>query len=369
MGYLSEIELENFRNYASLKLSFTPGLTIFLGKNGQGKTNLLEAVYFLSLLRSFRCKKIQNLKQWKQVVFRLSGRLEQDDDLADVLQINYGEKRQLKLNGNPLALGSEFIRRINAVSFTPEDIELVKGAAAGRRQFLDILLSQLSPTYLKALQNYRKALKSRNSVLRSQQARIQKDEFLIRTYDQMLIQYGARVSALRWDLMTQLDDKIRSFCASMFPGGQKLKIIYTSSISKKVLTEEEALLVFKQKLDDNFHKDMSRGITHIGPHRDDLFILLNGKSLSAFGSEGQCRLASLVMKMSAAEILIENKGTQNIVLLIDDVLGELDNNRREAFLKTIMRGDQVFIACTEVPEYCKNIEHQIFHISEGNVSQ
>ncbi|MCH2205795.1 MAG: DNA replication/repair protein RecF [Lentisphaerales bacterium] len=364
MGYLSKLTLENFRNYQNAELSLKAGLTIFYGENGQGKTSLLEAIYFLSLLRSFRTRNIQNLKRWQQDAFAISCRLEHEDLLADQLQITYGEKRKLQMNGNAVSRSSEFIRQINAISFTPEDIELIKGSAGGRRQFLDITLSQLSPTYLTNLQHYNKALKSRNIVLKKSTDDPNIDN-LIRTYDDMLIQYGSLICLERLQLLEKLAPKISAFTAEMFPEKKKLKLIYQSSLGKITDNLEMIQDYFRLKCEDNRQKDIQRGMTHIGPHRDDIFILLSGKSLGAFGSEGQCRLASLVIKMAAAEQLIEDKETDNVLLLIDDVLGELDAERKQAFLKTIMRGDQVFIACTDIPEYCKTLDYEVFEIDEG----
>ena len=368
MGFISEISLQNFRNYSSLKLSFKAGLNVFLGENGHGKTNLLEAVYFLSLLRSFRCKNIQNLKQWKNDSFALNCILNHEESLPDRLHIDYGEKRSLKINGNAISRSSEFIRRVNAVSFTPEDIELVKGSAGNRRQYLDILLSQLSPAYLNCLQNYNKALKARNKLLRQVSESEVYDSALIKTYDGLLIEHGSNLTMARSQILTRLEDKIRHFNSSMFPEGKKMKVVYSSTVTRKIESEEAVRAAFERKLSENFEKDITRSVTHSGPHRDDLLILLNGKSLSSFGSEGQCRLASLVMKMSAAEQLIEDKNTDNVILLIDDVLGELDNQRKSAFLETIMRGDQIFIACTEVPGFCQSREHSVYHIKNGEVT-
>ena len=367
MGFISEIYLENFRNYKRQSLTFQSGLNIFVGENGHGKSNMLEAVYFLSLLRSFRCKNIQNLKNWKSDSFTLKGTLEQEDSLPDRLQIVYGDKRILKVNESSISRSTEFIRKINTVSFTPEDIELIKGSAGNRRQFLDITLSQLSPSYLRHLQTYNKALKARNTLLRNHEDGKSLDQSLFNTYEKMMVEAGIVITQERISLLKKFEEKIRHFTELMFPEGKKLKIIYQSSISKskEPFTEE----LFQQKLDESYTKDLQRGMTQIGPHRDDLFILLQGKSLSSFGSEGQCRLASLVLKMTAAEQLIENESTGNVVLLIDDVLGELDETRKNAFLKTIMRGDQIFIACTEVPDFCKNLDHSIYHVENGEVIQ
>ena len=364
MGYISKLTLENFRNYQNTELNLKTGLTIFHGENGQGKTSLLEAIYFLSILRSFRTKNVQNLKRWQQDSFTLSCTLEHENLLADQLKINYGDKRKLEMNGNAITKSSEFIRNINAISFTPDDIELVKGSAGGRRQFLDITLSQLSPTYLNHLQNYNKALKSRNIILKkgNEEPNL---EALLKTYDDILINYGSLICLERQKLIKKLSPKVSNFTEEMFPEAKKLKLLYQASIGKVTENLEMIQDYFRLKCDDNRQKDIQRGITHTGPHRDDIFILLNGKSLGAFGSEGQCRLASLVIKMAAAEQLIEDQGTENILLLIDDVLGELDHSRKEAFLKTIMRGDQIFIACTDIPEFCKKLNYQLFEIDCG----
>jgi DNA replication and repair protein RecF len=364
MGYISQLQLENFRNYQRAELNFQPGLTIFQGENGHGKTNLLEALFFTSLLRSFRCRNIQNLKRWQQESFSISSTLEVEGDLPDRLQVLYGDKRQLRINGNSIAKSSEFIRRVNAVSFTPEDIELIKGAAGERRQFIDILSTQLSPNYLQDLQNYTKALKSRNTLLR-QVVEFGADENLLKTYSSILVECGSRLIRQRLDLLEKLETKIISFTSSMFPEQRKMKLIYQCSISKSPTKVADFRTDFEQKLNENLEKDKVRGATSCGPHRDDLLILLNGKSLGAFGSEGQCRLASLVLKMSSAEQLIEDKGTRNVILLIDDVLGELDSYRKEAFLQTIVRGDQIFIACTEVPEFCGGLKAKVFTVENG----
>ena len=369
MGFLSDIYLENFRNYTNQKLTFKSGLNILVGENGHGKSNMLEAVYFLSLLRSFRCKNIQNLKNWKNEQFIIKGTVSQDENLDDSLQISYGEKRLLKINNSPVSKSTEFIRKLNAVCFTPEDIELIKGSAGSRRQFLDIILSQISPAYLRHLQNYNKALKARNTLLRNNEDVKNLDQSLLNTYEKILVNDGVIITRERLKLLSVFEEKIRHFTELMFPEGRKLKIIYQSSVFKSTRPEAVTSQIFQEKLDQSYSKDLQRGMTQIGPHRDDLFILLNGKSLNSFGSEGQCRLASLVLKMTAAEQLIENNSTENVVLLIDDVLGELDEGRKEAFLKTILRGDQIFIACTEIPEYCKTLDYSAYKVEHGTVTE
>ncbi len=367
MGYLSEISLENFRNYQNLTLSFKSGLNILVGENGQGKSNLLEAVYFLSLLRSFRCSNVQNLKQWKNNYFKIHGIIKQKDRLDDNLEIVYSEKRTLKINNSPLTKSSEFIKRLNAVSFAPEDIDLIKSGAIYRRQFLDIFLSQISPSYLNHLQIYNKAIKARNALIRQANENQEFNPTLFATYDKMLISSGTFITNERIKMLEIFEVKIRHFTKLMFPEGDKLKLVYQSSITK--LTENEKISedLYKEKLTLSYKSDLNNGATKFGPHRDDLLVLLNGKSLISFGSEGQCRLASLVLKISSAEQLIDNSSTENVILLIDDVLGELDEFRREAFLKTILRGDQIFVACTEIPNYLKDIPHQAFKVESGNI--
>ena len=365
MGHISRIRLVNFRNYDELDLKPGPGVSIFSGKNGQGKSNFLESVYFLSLLRSFRSKQVQNLKKWGESGFMISANIDVGIGLPLDMRISYADKRELYKNGGAVYRSSDFIRYINAVAFVPEDIQLVKGTAGIRRQFMDIILSQLYPVYMSGLQLYNRALKNRNSIIRKAKSKSDLDKTVLKSFDGEMVKWGTAISEYRAFWINSFREKVDHFTEMMFPEGSKLEVLYDCSLNMPEITEE----AYFSSLDRNFDRDYHRRQTHIGPHRDELIINLNGKLLNSFGSEGQCRLASLVLKMAAAEMMIENDDLDNVVLLIDDVIGELDEARKDAFLQTVSRGDQVFLACTEVPEYFKDKEYQGYRVNSGSVKR
>lgn len=366
MGYLSQVYLHNFRNYFDQRIELKPGLTVLSGANGQGKTSFLEAVYFLSLLRSFRTRKTPQLCNWQHKDFWLAASLHDEEEFQDTqLSVVYGSKRTLSINSETVAKSSDFIRQFNAVCFVPEDIEIIKGPSSERRQFIDVLLSQLYPSYLFILQSYNKALKSRNAILRQCAKEQRQDLTLINSFSEALIKYGKMVHEFRQRLLTLLQPIVNDFTKKMFPGHSDFTMSAQSNYPADAKDFEES---YRQTLQQDLLKDIKRCQTTAGPHRDEIQMLLNGKVLSDFGSEGQCRLASLILKTSAAELLIQQSAehqNQSVILLIDDVIGELDEKRKEAFFATILRGDQVFLACTETPEAIKKITHNSIKVEGG----
>ena len=234
-----------------------------------------------------------------------------------------------------------------------------------RRQFVDVLLSQLYPSYLFILQSYNKALKSRNAILRQCAKDQRQDLSLINSFTEGVIKYGKMVHDFRQRLLTLLQPIVNDFTEKMFPGHSEFLMRPVSNYPTGSQDFEEQ---FRQTLQQDLLKDIKRCQTTAGPHRDEIQMLLNGKVLADFGSEGQCRLASLILKTSAAELLIQQSSehqNQSVILLIDDVIGELDEKRKEAFFSTILRGDQVFLACTETPTAIKNIPHHSIQVEGG----
>lgn len=366
MGYISQLYLHNFRNYFDQRIELKSGLTVLNGANGQGKTSFLEAIYFLSLLRSFRTRKTPQLCNWEHKDFWIAASLHDEDEFQDTqLSVIYGNKRTLSINNETVAKSSEFIRQFNAVSFVPEDIEIIKGPSSERRQFIDVLLSQVYPSYLFVLQSYNKALKSRNAVLRQCAKEQRQDLALINSFSEGLIKYAKIIHEFRQRLLTLLQPIINDFSQKMFPGNSHFQLKPISNYPNDSENFEEN---YRQTLLQDLYKDIKRCQTASGPHRDEIQMLLNGKILGDFGSEGQCRLASLILKTSAAELLIQQSAehqNQSVILLIDDVIGELDEERKKAFFSTILRGDQIFLACTETPAALKEISHQSIKVEAG----
>ena len=365
MGILKTISITNFRNYAALNLELRPGINVLLGENGQGKTSLLEAIYFLSTLRSFRSQQVKSLFRWGQKSFSIRG-VVGNDTVPTTIEIHYGEKRKLSINGSNVYKTSELLGKLLCIAFVPEDLNLVRGSGIDRRRFLDTALSLLDPQYLCLLQDYNKALKSRNLLLK----RTQPDQGLIESFDTILIRTGARISFYRSQFCRELEEFINEFSSSLFSKKHDLKLSYDYSYqpngSLHSLAEIEQALgsAFRQ----NLSRDMDYQLTHIGPHRENFTLFLNQKNLQNYGSEGQCRLAVLIMKMATGELFLRERKDDAVIFLVDDVTGELDKNHKKLFLKLLDRTGQVLFVCTDDTILSEINSSIIFEIRKGTAN-
>jgi DNA replication and repair protein RecF len=343
MGVISRLNLRQFRNYASLNAAFRPGINVLLGENGQGKTNLLEGIYFLSLLRSFRTTQISDLCRWRERSFIVAGELIGEETLR--LGVEYGERRRWRVNGESVARASDFIGRFHCAAFAPEDLALIQGPGGGRRRFLDMTLSQLYPEYLGALQEYQKVLKSRASLLRQRQNAATQ----LKAFDSVLVTKGAILNRFRDEFFAEFRPALQAVGREYYPADLTLDLQLLLSVrrSKAVLTQVEYEIDFTDALQQSRERDLERQQTHMGPHRDDFGLTLTGKDLSRFGSEGQCRLGALALKTAVADMLLNRPRSKAVILLVDDVIGELDTRGRRAFFGSLRRADQVFLACTD----------------------
>lgn len=366
---LTFLKLFNFRNYNNSELCFEPGLNILLGDNGQGKTNILEAVYYLSLLRSFRTNRASHLKQWQKDGFYIGARCCQKDGEELLLSIAYGAERKLSLNSVPIHKTSEFIGRFVCSSFIPEDMEIVKGAALLRRRFLDIALSQQHPVYLQALQLYTLALKNRNIMLRDPQ---KYPRNTVTAYDYSLVENALIVEKFRQDFIEKLNLALLEQSELFFGKQLKLSLKYASGITTNVklpaIMEEDGLAaVYHEVLRRNYERDCRDGATRYGPHRSEMNCLFSGNLLSAYGSEGQCRIAALALRFACMKIMQLELKNQDLTLIVDDVIGELDNYHRGVFLQQLQDFPQIILACTQIPKEIKQTS-RVFQVKGGNVA-
>jgi DNA replication and repair protein RecF len=382
---LRQLTLEQFRNYEHADIAFQPGLTVLLGPNGQGKTNILEAVHYLAFLRSFRTRQIRELIHFGADGFQLQGRLSGGGSgqlEEDRLSVSFGRERRLSRNRAPLEKASEFINQFFCVAFIPEDIELIKGPASERRRFLDMLTGQLDRGYLRDLHAYNHALKSRNAILRHFR---QFDAASLDAYDRLLARHGTAVILHRRRTTALLAGCPEAASAALVNG--RIGYDYQPGLPKPDssaalagrlevadggLTDNGVLeAAYFDMLVQNRPRDMREAVTLWGPHRDDLEVRLNGHALSAYGSEGQCRAAALWLRVAAARILRESApaaaGT-GLVLLVDDVLGELDGNRRAAFWDQIRGATQILFTCTALPPETEVVPAQCLHVAAGTVA-
>lgn len=370
--YLSTLTLHNFRNYPDLSASFSPGLNVVYGENAQGKTNLLEAIYFLATGRSHRAGRDQELvrhgadrlraRAW---VVRQTGELD--------LEIEYGQdtRKALKINGMPERRIANLVGKLAAVFFSPDDLQLVKGPPAGRRRFLDIELSQVSSTYLHHLVVYNRVLTQRNALLK-QIAEGRSQAAILDAFDDKLLDSGTQLIARRARAVERLAEIAARYHAQVTGGSEQLTLTYSApSISGPIPAEPEVRTRLADQLSRHRSEEIRRGQTLVGPHRDDLLLAINGQEARLYASQGQQRTAVLALKLAELEFMREQIG-ESPVLLLDDVASELDPNRRHFLLHAVDEGVQTFVSCTDLEDLMVRAwpaSRRLFHVRSGVVSE
>ena len=360
--WLKNLSIKNFRNYHNIEIDFNPKLNVFVGRNAQGKTNLLESIYFLALTRSHRTKTDKNLIQFEEEQLQVSGIL-QKKTASIPLEIDLTQKGRItKVNYLKQARLSDYIGHMNVVLFAPEDLQLVKGAPAIRRKFIDIELGQIKPIYLSDLSSYNHVLKQRNTYLKSTQ---NIDETFLSVLDDQLVEYGCRVMNHRADFIQKMELFCKKKHFDISDQLEELSIRYQPSVNfvdKKHLAESFHMALQKSRSRDLFKKN-----TGVGPHRDDMIFMINGMEAS-FGSQGQHR--SLVLSIKLAEIeLMESITKESPILLLDDVMSELDNTRQLKLLETISHNIQTFITTTSL-DHLQNLPDNlsVFTVDNGQLT-
>jgi len=333
--HLAHLRLRDFRNYQRLDADFSPGFHLLLGDNAQGKTNILEAIYLMATLRSFRGIGSAQMIRHGQKGYFVGGSVIGQAQ-REIKMFWSARERNLTLDNRPVKKLGDFLGTLRTVVFCTEDLQLVKGTGRTRRRFLDLLLSQTQSGYLAVLQRYMQVVRSRNALLKQPAP----DVLLLDSYSEQLAKLGGEIIRHRRELIPKLSPLARLAYRRISNDAEELRIAYEPSV-KSDFTVELAQV-----------RDRERRFraTLLGPHRDDLQLLLNEKSAAQFGSEGQKRTLAIALKMAQAEYLTGIHGSAP-VLLIDDVMGELDVKRRSGLLPLLERAretsGQVFMTCTE----------------------
>ncbi len=368
---LSHLSLTNFRNFRQLDLDVPLGVTVFCGRNAQGKTSLLEAIYLLAIARSFRAESEHQVVNWaassEDGTALVSGTFEHDG-VETKINIGYrlGSTNRVGQLSNDIGAGqssptlrkqisvsrvrrtaTELVGVVNAALFSADDIELVYGAPSLRRRYLDILISQVSQPYLKALQRYQKVLLQRNRLLKMIHERRAGDDELA-FWDEQLISEGSWITEQRHLAMSSLADLCREEHIHLTGGSEPLVLDYQPSIPGEPAYEEETGLAyaFRKALDASSRREMQRGSTEVGPHRDNLKLWVGGVDMGTYASRGQARTLALALRLGEASFLSSARGYGPIVLL-DDVLSELDSYRRERVLSKATAYPQTLITTSE----------------------
>jgi DNA replication and repair protein RecF len=333
--HVSQLKLRDFRNYARLDARFEPGFHLFLGDNAQGKTNILEAIYLLSTLRSFRGVGGAQMIRHGQKGYFVGAHVIGQSEREIKLYWSTGQ-RKVSLDGQPVRKLTDYLGAMRSVVFCTEDLLLVKGPARQRRRWLDFLLAQTEPGYLPLLQRYAQALRARNAILRQRNP----DETALESFTVELVRAGNLIMERRGELMPRVSPLARLAYRRIAHDAEELALTYQRSVSSD----------FALELAQSRGRDRAMRTTTLGPHRDEIGLSLDGKAAAKFASEGQKRSLAIALKMAQAEYFCGIHGTPPI-LLIDDVMGELDARRRTAFLPLLERShharSQVFMTCTE----------------------
>jgi DNA replication and repair protein RecF len=363
--FLKSMELERFRNYHEVKLEFSPGMNIFFGQNAQGKTNLLEAIAMFSLGKSFRAKKEEEVIQWDCETSFIKGVFNGENNPA-VIEIGIGQKeKRYKFNGQ-IVKRNDIFGQVPAVIFAPDDLQLIKGAPSYRRDFLDLYLAQMEPKYRLFYYNYSKVLQQRNRLLKEQYINLRELE----AWNEQLVEKGAKVIQYRLFLIKSIMPHIVRLQRQISSEIEELNIQYMGFKNQILNDFNEAQIksFLQDAIETVYHSELERKVTLVGPQLDDLRITLtSGMELRVFGSQGQQRTASLAMKLGLIEKIKDIRG-EYPVLLLDDVMSEFDDSRKQALLTSLINSVQTFITATSRKDFpgC-SVQAVFFEIERGTV--
>jgi DNA replication and repair protein RecF len=370
--WLSQLRLVNFRNYRGLRLEPQPGVLLFSGHNGQGKTNLLEAVYVLATTRSPRTSAERELLSWRAPedadlaavtppfarldarVRRLGGEIHLELTFESDRTPASGLTRTIKVNG----LGTRatgLVGRLPVVYFSPDDVALAGGPPSGRRQYLNLALSQVSSSHLRELQRYNRVLLQRNQVLRLVRERRQPAAAL-EPWTEQMVSGGAQILHARLTMLREMQACLASIFRDLAGSSETLEVVYRSTVCADAddgMTPSAAEIAdeFRERQNQLAAREIDQAVSLVGPHRDDFTFLLDDVDLNRYGSRGQQRLAVLTLKLAEADWMRSSIGEIPVVLL-DDMLSELDTQRREYVLHRVAAPEpsgqrQVWITTTE----------------------
>ncbi|MDR1642751.1 MAG: DNA replication/repair protein RecF [Clostridiales bacterium] len=345
----------NFRNLADSATELGPGANILVGDNAQGKTSFLEAIYLCATGRSLRASRERDMIRFgaEEAHAGVVMRKGQAEDRLDIHLKSNGRKAAT-LNDVPISRIGDLLGSLPAVTFSPEDLKLVKSGPGERRRFLDMELCQLDKVYCFDLQNYHRVMKQRNLSLKSIKRAPQAGDDLDMWDSQMAV-LGKRIMKRRQWFLDLIAPHARSMHEKVSESKEQLEVLYRPSVS-----DEE----YEKKLRANRERDTIFGSTSIGIHKDDMSISINGCDARSFGSQGQQRTASLAIKMAEIDLIRENKGTSPI-LLLDDILSELDS-KRQGHLVGSLTGIQSIITCTGIEDSLKSLESSAFVMKVQN---
>jgi DNA replication and repair protein RecF len=398
--FIKHLELNNFRNYLKADVALSTGVNLLVGPNGQGKTNIVEAIRYLSTLSSHRVAGyIPMIKQDAgQAVIRALASHEDRDVLLE-LELNRDNPNKARINKSPAQKVRDVLGYVNSVTFAPEDLDIIKRDPSNRRAFIDELVVQVWPRFAGVYADYERVLKQRNTLLKSARQTGAKGSALstLDAWDQSLISYGSEIIAARVDLIERLRPHLFAAYQSIAIANNEPKILIKSSLlsanvahyldeleanfAKAEFEEEqeaeflkigeraEIEELFRLKLQSVRPKELERGITLVGPHRDDLVLLLGTLPAKGYASHGESWSYALALRLASIELLRNETRSGDPILILDDVFAELDAGRRERLAAMVKNNEQVLITAAVAEDIPKELVATVFNVKAGEVTR
>jgi len=354
--WLRSLQLTGYRNYEQLSAEFPAGPVLIIGENGEGKTNLVEAIGYLSTLESHRVSGYQALIQKHQVSSQLSAKVShQGRDLMVGIELNKDSPNRFFLNGSQRKKTSEILGLIRTVTFAPEDLDLIRRDPSDRRAFMDSSLVQLKPRLAGVKSDYDRVLKQRNALLKSARSVKNPDLGTLDIWDDQLVALGTELTIERLNLVAQLEPLIKDFYAKLSASKEEVRLRLVSAVGAEegenfadIESDAQAYSNdFYQRLETLRDREIERGITLAGPHRDELVIEKAGLLAKSHASQGEAWSLALGLKLALGSVSRKNSDLGDPILLLDDVFAVLDKGRRQRLLEFVTDYEQVFITAAD----------------------
>lgn len=382
--HIKHLSLSNFRNYSTLELPLQPGVNLLVGRNGQGKTNLVEAIFYAATLNSHRVSGYLPLVKHQQdkAVMRILAGFEDRENLIE-LELNVTGSNRARINRSDTPRVRDVLGLVSAVIFSPEDLDIVKRDPAQRRAFIDDLLVQLTPRLAGVFSDYDRVLKQRNTLLKTSRNLPKNSPGLdtLAAWDDSLIKLGTEIISFRQDLIRRIAAPLLSSYEAIADEKNNPTIKYKSSLTGSNIVEPEVFVEdflvtsdkleiesqFRTKLELVKAKELERGISLVGPHRDDLVLYLGDYPAKGFVSHGESWSYALALKLASAQLLREEARAGDPILILDDVFAELDSTRRTRLAKLVSDNEQVLITAAVIEDVPSELSANRIFVTAGEI--
>ena len=384
--FVKRVRLTNFRNYKNAEVELSPGVNLLHGSNGQGKTNLVEAINFFASLSSHRVSGTTPLvKQGEQTAIISVELAHEERELLLEFELNTDSPNRARLNKSPVAKSKDILGYLNSVIFAPEDLDIVKRDPTNRRAFIDQLIVQFTPRMLGVYSDYERVLKQRNTLLKSARATGTKGDALstLSAWDESLVKLGSEIISARVIIAEKLTPGLVSNYQAIAKSNNQARMFIKSSILGSTAVDpdesddaeyletpdrEQIATLFREKLDRLRPKELERGITLVGPHRDDLVLILGSLPAKGYASHGESWSYALALRLASLEILKAESKLGDPILILDDVFAELDADRRNKLAELVQGNEQVIITAAVIEDVPENLMAKRFSVVAGEIT-